>query len=220
MVEAIPNYAMVLAGNDNIDFKSWCLLFIKGSVFVNRNDKKSRKRAKEKMIQVLKRGTSLIIFPESTWNMSPNKLHLPLNWGCIDIARKSGGAAIVLVAQEYFYDESVLDGKEHIEKVHVRFGKPLLISTKDSMEEQLAQLEEAFATVRWSIWEEQIRTKRKDIPDMLYANYLQSKIDSFVGDVDEEQHFIYGASDEFYQYHWINMVKCDAQGRCVKKSWI
>lgn len=217
MVEAIPDYAVLLAGKDNIDFASKCLLFLVGTVFVNRKDKSDRRRAKDKIIRILKKGRSILIFPEGTWNLSPSKLHLPLTWGCIDIARKAG-VAIVPVAHEYFYDESVLDGKERIQKVHIRFGNPVQLSGTDSIEEQLAQLEEAFATVRWSILEEQALTKRAEIPDVYYKNFIQSKINSFPGDKDAEEQHIYGASDEFYQYFWLNIAECDAQGRIVRKK--
>ena len=141
----------------------------------------------------------------------------PVDVGGIDIARKAG-VAIVPVAQEYFYEESVLDGKEHIQKVHIRFGTPVQPSVAGSIEEQLAQLEEAFATVRWSILEEQTLTGRAEIPDMYYQNYIQSKINSFPGDIEAEEQYIYGASDEFYQYFWLNIAQCDAQGRIVRKK--
>ena len=216
IVEAIPNFAVLLAGKDNIDFTSKCLLFLIGTVFVNRKDKADRSIAKQKLIQILQKDKSIIVFPEGTWNLSPNKIHLPLTWGCIEIARKVG-VPIVPVAQEYFYNESVLDGKECIQKVHVRFGKPVKISGDESINEQLKRLEEAFATVRWSIWEEQKLTKRCELPNMLYQNFLQSKINSFPGDKDGEEQYIYGASDEFYQYFWLNMAECDTQGRIINR---
>lgn len=212
MVEAIPDCATLLAGKDNIDFASRCLLFLVGTVFVNRKDKTDRKKAKQRLIQVLDRGKSIIVFPEGTWNLSPSKVHLPLTWGCIDIAKKVG-VTIVPVAQEYFYEESVLDGKERIQKVHIRFGTPVRISDADSAEEQLAQLEEAFATVRWSIWEEQTLTRRAELPDAFYQNFIQSKVNSFPGDIEAKEQCIYGASNEFYQYFWLNIAECDAQGR-------
>lgn len=217
IIEAITDYAVLLAGKDNIDFASKCLLFLAGTVFVNRKDKADRRKAKQKLIRILRKGRSIIIFPEGTWNLSPSKLHLPLTWGGIDIARKAG-VAIVPVAQEYFYEESVLDGKEHIQKVHIRFGTPVQPSVAGSIEEQLAQLEGAFATVRWSILEEQTLTGRAEIPDMYYQNYIQSKINSFPGDIEAEEQYIYGASDEFYQYFWLNIAQWDVQGRIVRKK--
>lgn len=215
IIEAIPDYAVLLAGKDNIDFASKCLLFLAGTVFVNRKDKDDRGKAKQKLIRALRKGRSIIIFPEGTWNLSPSKLHLPLAWGGIDIARKAG-AAIVPVAQEYFYEESVLDGKEHIQKVRIRFGTPVQPSAAGSIEEQLAQLEEAFATVRWSILEERVLTGRAEIPDMYYQNYIQSKINSFPGDIEAEEQYIYGVSNEFYLFHHINDVPWNERGELME----
>lgn len=90
IIEAIPDYAVLLAGKDNIDFASKCLLFLVGTVFVNRKDKADRRKAKQKLIRILRKGRSIIIFPEGTWNLSPGKLHLPLTWGVLILQEKQG----------------------------------------------------------------------------------------------------------------------------------
>lgn len=43
--------------------------------------KKYNLNAKMDMIELLINGHSISYFPEGTWNLSPNKLHLPINIG-------------------------------------------------------------------------------------------------------------------------------------------
>lgn len=56
--------------------------------------------AKLDVISALLKGESVIIFPETAWNLSPNKLHLPMNYGFLDMAQKAK-ADIMPMVMEY-----------------------------------------------------------------------------------------------------------------------
>lgn len=64
--------------------------WIVGVILVNRADKESRAAAKEKMIYALKNGASIIMYPEGTWNKSPNQLVSGLFPGVYDVAKEAG----------------------------------------------------------------------------------------------------------------------------------
>lgn len=61
-----------------------------GVVWINRLDKAERKRSKEALVSHLKLGHSSLMYPEATWNLSPNFPMLPMNYGCISISLETG----------------------------------------------------------------------------------------------------------------------------------
>lgn len=63
-----------------------------GLILVSRNKKnvENRINAKLDMMSVLLKGYSVYVCPEGTWNLGPNRLHLPFNWGFLDVAQKTG----------------------------------------------------------------------------------------------------------------------------------
>lgn len=60
-----------------------------GAVLLNRRDKASRHAVFAKAARLLQNGESLIIYPEGTWNKSPNRLIMPLWHGVFRIAKSS-----------------------------------------------------------------------------------------------------------------------------------
>lgn len=109
-----PKHAIMLHASDISKILVW-IQMCTGMVLVNKNnpDPESRKNAKLDMIQLLLNDHSIWYFPEGTWNLSPNKIFLPLSIGFVDVAKKSG-APIVPVVIEYTYDTST--EKENVKK--------------------------------------------------------------------------------------------------------
>lgn len=62
-----------------------------GLILVTKDKKNVQHRinAKWDLISLLLCGHSVWVCPESAWNLSPNRLHVPLNYGFIDIAQKA-----------------------------------------------------------------------------------------------------------------------------------
>ncbi len=81
-----------------------------GSIWVDRKDRESRALCRQKMLDTI--GGAIIIFPEGTWNTVPSLPMMPMAWGIVDTAMKSG-APIVPIVVDYF-------GKN----CYIKYGKP------------------------------------------------------------------------------------------------
>lgn len=111
-------------------------LQLNGVIYVDRDDTNWRHRAKAEMIERLKQGGNMLIFPEGTWNFSENQPVLPLFRGVVDAARETG-ALIVPFALEIVDDSNTY---------YVNVGAPM--HTLD-----LSALRDAMATLKWELWE-------------------------------------------------------------------
>lgn len=194
------------------------LILAKKSLSTRDTDEKKKEvkefnqNAKLDMIELLLNGHSISYFPEGTWNLSPNKLHLPVNIGFLDVARKAG-VPIIPVVHEFTYDSST--EKERIVGIHSRFGKPITIGLEDDIFEKLADYEEQISTMRWELIEEKGMHSRKDVSNMEYINFLKGNYKNLkLGhlNVEMEQDNIYGAKDDFYKFNHINAVPYNEQG--------
>lgn len=115
-----------------------------GVIYVNRDDKEWRNRAKREMIAHLKKGGNIMMYPEGTWNLSPNLPVLPLFRGVADVAIETK-AAVIPFAQEI--DDST-------NTYYVKVGNPIFT---DADTEPLALLEKIrmqMAEMKWSLIEE------------------------------------------------------------------
>lgn len=84
--------AYILNGSLSQIFKSFdgITAWLVGMVIIDRTDKESRASSIDKLVRVLKLGSSVIMYPEGTWNKSPNELVSGLFPGIYDVAQKSG----------------------------------------------------------------------------------------------------------------------------------
>lgn len=172
--------------------------------------------AKLDMIKLLLEGHSISWYPEGTWNLSPNKLHLPMSFGFLDAARKAN-VPVIPVVHEFTYDSS--DEKEKITKIHTRFGKPIYITPQDDINEKLAEYEEAISTMRWELIEEKGLFERERTSNQEYINYLKGNYKNlkFGGlNIDMERDNIFTAQDEFHVFHHINDVPFDEEGNLLE----
>ena len=177
-----------------------------GLILVDKDSKENRQNAKLDMIHILLKGHSIMCFPEGTWNLSPNKLHLPISFGFLDIARKAG-AAVVPMVMEYSYDST--KAVECIKKIHIRFGKAMYIETHDDLKQKLTEYEEVISTMRWELMEEKGVFSRETVSNQEYINFLKGNMHNLkLGgiDLDSERSHILGADDDFYLFHPINDV--------------
>lgn len=184
-----------------------------GLILVTKKDKKSsRKNSKLDMICVLLKGHSIIIFPETAWNLSPNRLHLPVNYGFLDVAQKTGKPVIPMV-MEYTYDTT--GDKERITNIHIRYGEPIKVGESDKIEIKLEEFEEKISTMRWELIATKGLFQRSEITNVDYINYLKGNFRNLkMGkiDINVERAGIQGSKQEFYVFHHINDVPWDAWG--------
>lgn len=172
--------------------------------------------AKLDMIKLLMEGHSLSYFPEGTWNLSPNKLHLPLNYGFLDVARKAG-VPIIPVVHEFTYANT--EKKEIITRIHSKYGTPIKIDLTDDILKKLDEYDEQISTMRYELIEEKGLFKRKDITSEEYINFLKGNYKNLrMGhlNLQKEKENIFGSKDEFYDFHHINDVPFNDDGELLE----
>lgn len=185
-----------------------------GLILVSRKQENVQNRIKAKldMMSVLLKGHSVYICPEGTWNLSPNRLHLPTNWGFLDVAQKTQ-VPIVPMVIEYTYDTSC--AKETITKIHIRYGKTIVVNEEDCLAHKLAEYEEKISTIRWELIEEKGQYSRKEITNLDYINFVKGNLRNLeLGkiDIEVENRGIQGANQECWGFQHINNVPWDAWG--------
>lgn len=220
-IYAYPEHVLTLNAS-NISNILKILLNLNGVIYVDRNDKNSRKLAKIELEKSLAKGKSVNIYPEATWNCTPSKLHLPFYIGMIDIAKKMG-VPVIPVVQEYTYDESRLDGKSHVTSVHIRFGKPIYVDPLDESIQKLEEFDEAFSTIRWELIEEKGNFIRAFISNKLYTNYIKTRIRDWKipkNNILEERKQVYKADDDFYLFHHVNDVDFDENDKFLPTEYV
>ena len=72
-------------------------LWIHGTQLVNRYDKESKHAMLKKMDKIIDYGNNILIFPEATWNMSPNHLMEKLHWGFYETAMKHNALVVPVI---------------------------------------------------------------------------------------------------------------------------
>ena len=210
LIASNPNHTIIL--NSAVLSKLYkCVLSINGVLYVDKSDKDSKNKAKIEIVKLLLQGKSITVFPESAWNCSPNKLHLPLYIGMVDIARKTQ-VPIIPVVQEYVYDEVKVDGIERIKKVYIHYGKPIYVKEDDDLFTKLEEYSESISTMRWNLIEKKGLFKREELSNIHYINFLRGCIRNLKNagiDINVEKEGIFGSGDDFYLFHHINAVDYD-----------
>lgn len=140
--EVIKRHCYIMVGVQNLKIIDRLFFAMNGVIWVDRHNAKSRNDATGKMCNLLEAGKNIMYFPEGTWNLHPAKPMLPMYWGGIDIARKTK-CPIVPVCMEYY-------GK----RVYVKFGNPITVQPEHDKQKKFEELTEAFATLKWEIWEQ------------------------------------------------------------------
>lgn len=189
-----------------------------GLILVSKKDgdEENRKNAKLDIITLGLNGHSIAYFPESAWNLSPNKLHLPMSFGFLDAAKKAQ-VPVIPVVDEYSYDTTT--DKEKITKIHIRFGTPIYVLETDNLEEKLLEYEEQISTIRWNLMEEKGLFQRSEISNQDYINYIKANIRNLeLGgiDINVEREHLWNSKDDFYQFHHINDVPFNESGELLE----
>lgn len=113
---------------------------INGMIYVNKMNTASRKESVKKMVRVLQSGSSVILFPEGTWNNSENLLVQTLFAGPWLLANETR-ASVVPVAIFHEYDADT---------IFIRYGKPLALSGMEKIE-ALDLLRDQMATMMFEM---------------------------------------------------------------------
>lgn len=148
-----PKRSYILLGKQRLGFSDWLFFILNGVIFVDRKDKEDMAASKQAMSAYLRKGRSIVIFPEGTWNLTENQLMLPMKWGIIDVAKESGAQIVPTVLE---YDRAQ-------KKCFVRFGTPRVYSQEDSKADAIVILRDTLATMRWIFLERNGLFSRMDL---------------------------------------------------------
>ena len=168
----------MLNGSISQVFKSFdgITAWLAGMVLVDRTDKESRASSVGKLVRVLELGSSVIVFPEGTWNKSPNELMSGLFPGIYDVAQMSGVMVVPIATYR--------NGK----KAYGIMEEPFDICRYDK-EKGIQVLRDKMATMQYELMETYGRSNRAEFPYGLEAEqYWEKYVDDLM------------AEAEFYDY--------------------
>ena len=169
MLRATGRRSYIFSGKQNLAFIDWIFFVLNGVIWVDRKDKADMAASKDALIAYLKKGQSILWFPEGTWNLTPNQLMMPMKWGIIDIA-KSCDAQIIPTALDYDREKMVCS---------VKFGKPMHGADFDNKAEAIRDLRDTMATMRWELMCGQPVLHRADITPEQLRQEMYRVIDEY-----------------------------------------
>ena len=129
--------------------------YLNGIIVINRKSKVSRKLAFNKAVDILKRGTDLLIYPEGVWNKTPNKLLLDFWPGVYRISKLTGAKIIPIV--HYIKDPTYQSADNAI---HTVVDDPIKIDDMDE-DKALEYLREIMGTWYFLMMEKYGKSTRK-----------------------------------------------------------
>ena len=133
------------------------------SSLLNEMIKKSRNESAEKIISVLNKNGDVLIFPEGTWNFTPNLPVQRLNWGIINIAGHAD-VDIVPVAVDL------------IDKAYcVIIGESFKLSHYANVYDAVIGLRDAMTALTWELMCMKPTTKRCDLHDTYWLEYIKTQ---------------------------------------------
>lgn len=164
--EAIKDPAYLFLGDPREIYCNFdgLMLFLNGVICMETDDKYDRKIARANAVELLKKGGSLLLYPEGAWNIFPDWPVMPLYAGALDMAVEAK-ADIIPIALE-LYDKTYL----------VSIGKNIHYEDIDITDKSEAskKLRDVMATLKWEVFEAHGLCKRKDIPSGFYKEFLSN----------------------------------------------
>lgn len=210
-IPEVDKHALILHGQQVNKLLLLCQMNT-GLVLVKKGDKINNNNAKLDMIRILLEGHSITYFPEGTWNLSPNKLHLPLSFGIVDVAKKAK-VPIIPVVHEFTYETAT--DKECITKIYSKYGKPIYVNEEDDLLLKLREYEDSISTIRYELIEDKGLYKRSEITNSDYINFLKANYKNLkLGKLNlkRERDHIFGGNQDFYVFHHINDIPFNEHG--------
>lgn len=168
-LRAIGKHSYTLVGKQNLGILDRIFFALIGVIWVDRRDRKSRGTSKEAIIEYLKKGRSILWFPEATWNLSANLLMLPMRWGIIEAAHQAEAQIIPMVLD---YDRTKM-------VCRVKFGMPMSGEELKDKGEGIQMLRDALATLRWELMCDSVVLSRRQTGITELRKEVESAIDEY-----------------------------------------
>lgn len=159
--EVIGSHVYALVSDEDRGTLNGLALDLNGVVWTNRLDKAERKRSKDALVRHLKLGHSILMYPEATWNLSPNLPMLPMNYGCISISLETGVPILPIFLQ---FNDDVC---------RVEISKPFYPSEDKIV--SIGELRDIMATSAWKFWEKDACLARKGLDMNLWEDNIAKR---------------------------------------------
>lgn len=103
ITEVLGEHTYAFAGDPEEMYRTFDGFFMEtnGVIYCDTENKMDRYIAENTAVELLKRGTSLVIYPEGIWNLSSNLLMLPIFPGVIRIAQKACVDIVPVAIEQY-----------------------------------------------------------------------------------------------------------------------
>lgn len=230
--QAVNEHFYLLVSDEDKNTIDGLGLMLNGVQWVHRLDEESRKKSGENAVNILKSGKNFAMYPEATWNLSPNQLMMQMNYGCIRIALEANVPIIPVVSffegdsrqtiiGDIYYPSSNL--KESIDELrdimatmmfeHI-YNQYERNSDKENVccdeKNNVKEYYERRSEIDPSYWD-------KDISDR-YERYARARKDKD-GVREFESQFIFTPKTDDYSYFQVfnSIVKEDENGILVKR---
>lgn len=200
-MKIIKDHFFLLAGDEVKGTIPGLLFSLNGVCWVDRSDPIDMERAKDEMIKYVMHGHSVLEFPDTTWNISPNLLMYPFPWGVIEIAQKTC-APIVPIVTEYIEDTC-----------YVTVGEEKYYTPYDNKEEAIRELRDTMATARWNTWEQFPVLSRNEVEPKNLGDYIDQNLKEYKRlDVEKEQSYIFKDHDSYKDvFNFLNKIEVTPQ---------
>lgn len=165
LAEAYDAFCYPIAGDWELMYGTVDDYFLRlwGVIYIDTGDKEDRRNTYKTIVNTLKRGTSILLFPEGIWNVTRHLPVMKIFPGAVKAAKECK-IPIVPIGMEQ-------QGKHF----YINIGEKLDITT---LEEKVAleKLRDRLATLKWQIWEQLPSEKRQDIPDDYYQRFIKARL--------------------------------------------
>ena len=219
--QAVGKYAILLASDEELHTLNGIGMNLNGTQWVRRLDKGSRANAQKQMVALLKKGYNCCMYPEATWNLSPNLLMLPMNYGCIRIALEAGVPLIPAVSwfeqdkrctrigQPFFPETDLVNAIRELRDrmAELVFSHISANYQKDAQGEFSCESRDALAP---SFWNRHV--------EALYDAYPRAKADKEGCRRFESQFITTPKTDEYCFFQEFNsLIRKDGDRLCVQR---
>lgn len=214
--QAVKDYFYLLVSDEDKYTFNGLAMSLHGVFWISRLKKNSRGKASKKAVAMLKSGENFAMYPEATWNLSPNQLMLPMNYGCIRIALEAGVPIVPVVS---FWSDT---------RRHATIGEPFY-PTED-LTASIDQLRDKMATMMFDhICREGSLTRRDEISPGYWQTHVDSLYDAYARSRKNksavrryESQFIFQPKDDAHQFfqtfNSISRVGADGKRQCLRIS--
>ena len=139
--QVIQKHVFALVSDEDRHKLDGLFLELNGVIWTSRTDKSMRRKSRDEVVWRLKCGENVLMYPEATWNNSPNLLMLPMNYGCVTISQETAVPIIPLYL--FFHKES--------NTCYVKIHKPFV--PFDDRVESINKLRDIMATTAFNYME-------------------------------------------------------------------